>query len=104
VRTSAGPLTLLTSSATPALFIGMTDNFPFVVYVDPPAPNVITLTRVGGGPTMTVDNFTVEGGAGWRLVPTNTVFQFRVGGRLNVGPNQPTGTYNGSFNVTVTYF
>ncbi len=97
-------MTPLGGTVSAATFVGMTDNFPFWVDVDAPTPGSITLTRVGGGATMTVNNFTVEGGTGFRLVPTNTLFQFRVGGRLNVGANQMRGTYNGTFSVTVNYF
>lgn len=104
VRSVTGGVTPLGGTVSAAGFTGMTDAFPFWVYVNAPTPATITLNRVGGGATMTVNNFTVQGGVGWRLVPTNTVFTFRVGGRLNVGANQMTGTYNGTFSVTVDYF
>jgi spore coat protein U-like protein len=83
-------------------------------------PTTITLTRVGGTQTMTVDNVTLDstpdlvfvGGNGnglgngnrrYEIVPNNGIFDFRIGGRLNVGPNQLGGTYNGTFVVTVQY-
>ena len=84
-------------------FTGMTDAFPFFVLIANP-PASVTLNRVGGGATMTVTNLNISGGAGLRFIPTNTVFTFTVGGRLNVGANQMQGLYLGTFAITVTYF
>jgi hypothetical protein len=77
-------------------------------------PTTITLTRVGGGATMTVSNLTLDTtpdllpiGNGnnrrWEIQPASGIFDFRVGGTLTVGPNQAGGTYNGTFVVTVQY-
>lgn len=83
-------------------------------------PTTITLTRVGGGATMTVDSLTLDttpdllfiGGNGngngngnrrYQIVPNDGIFDFRIGGRLNVGANQAGGVYNGTFVVTVQY-
>jgi hypothetical protein len=104
IRSSTGGVTLVGGTVSAAAFTGMTDAFPFWVDVDAPTPASITLTRIGGGPTMTVNNFVVEGNTGFRFVWLNSVFNFRVGGRLNVAANQAPGTYNGTFSVTVNYF
>ena len=77
-------------------------------------PTAITLTRAGGGATMVVNNLALDPtpdlvpiGNGnsrrWEIQPDNGVFDFRVGGTLNVGANQPGGVYNGTFAVTVQY-
>ena len=66
-------------------------------------PNsAVTLTRVGGGGTMTVSNWTLDGATN-RKVPLNNAFTFAVGGRLNVAAGQPEGDYSGTFTVTVQY-
>jgi hypothetical protein len=81
-------------------------------------PTTVTLT--GPGANMTVTNFTLAtspdlafiGGNGnglgngnrrYQIQPTNGIFDFRVGGRLNVGANQLGGRYTGTFTVTVQY-
>lgn len=62
----------------------------------------VTLTRVGGTETMTVDTWTING-----LVLRNVVahesFEFKVGGTLHVGANQVEGSYIGQFDVTLNY-
>ena len=74
------------------------------------SPNTVTLT--GPGPSMTVTNLLIgpaptllqNGNSGnYRIQPANGIFWFTVGGRLNVGANQPSGTYSGAFSVTVDY-
>lgn len=63
-------------------------------------PNTVTLSN--GAETMTVSSFNRSG-------PTQLLLDaagnggFNVGARLNVGTNQPAGTYAGTFNVTVNY-
>ena len=103
-RTVTGGVTMAAGSVSSATFVGMSNPFGFLVNVGAPTPATITLNRVGGGATMTVTNFAVEGGTGLRFVPANTVLTFRVGGQLNVGANQAQGSYNGTFAITVTYF
>ncbi len=66
------------------------------------APNkAITIVRVGGTETMTVDNWTVTGGT--RNVVAKELFQFNVGGTLHVNANQAEGTYVGTFTVDIQY-
>lgn len=85
---------------SPAAFIGAgTRRAPVILRV----PNTpITLTRVGGTETMTVTNFTLDGPQ-TRLITPFEAYEFKVGGRLNVGANQSGGTYVGTFNVTAQY-
>ncbi len=74
------------------------------------SPSVISLT--GPGPAMTVDNFLIGpeatlqqigGSPNYRIIAANGVFWFSVGARLNVGANQPAGTYSGTFTATLDY-
>lgn len=69
----------------------------------------VTLTRAGGGGTMTaslVRAATTSGGGiallGGTLLPSG-VQTYYVGGTLNVGANQPAGDYSGTFQLTVNY-
>jgi len=64
--------------------------------------SAVTLTRVGGTETMTVDTWTING-ALTRNVVAHEVFTFQVGGTLHVGANQVEGTYLGTFDVTLNY-
>lgn len=73
-------------------------------------PSVINLT--GPGPAMTVDSFIIGpestlqqigGSQSYRIMAANGVFWFSVGARLNVGANQPAGTYSGTFTATLDY-
>lgn len=68
-----------------------------------------TLTRIGGGATMTVSQLRtnavlfVFNGSDPRIVPANGFLDVRFGGQLNVGANQPDGEYVGTFAVTIDY-
>ena len=82
-------------------------------------PSTVTLTGPGGA-TMLADNFTLGlapdltfiGGNGHGLGNGNRryqinsptgIFTFRLGARLNVGANQASGVYTGTFAVTAQY-
>ena len=66
------------------------------------APNkAITVVRVGGTETMTVDNWSVTGGT--RNVVAKELFQFNVGATLHVNANQVEGVYVGTFTVDIQY-
>jgi hypothetical protein len=98
--TTAGGVTLGPGPTRPARFTGAgTRNAPMIIRL-PKDP--ITLTRVGGTETMTVSNWTTDGPT-TRQIDAFEAFEFRVGGRLNVGANQADGIYVGSFDVTVIY-
>jgi spore coat protein U-like protein len=64
-------------------------------------PNSVTITN--GSETMTVNGFTRSGGTSQLNLDAAGNGTFTVGARLNVGANQPAGTYAGTFNVTVNY-
>lgn len=67
------------------------------------------LTRAGGGATMTIDQISINaaafiyGDTAVRVIPDNRTLDIRFGGRLRVAANQPEGTYEGTFAVTVDY-
>lgn len=59
-----------------------------------------------GGNTMVVDQFnlrTLGGGLTENITMTGTNTAIPVGGRLNVGAGQATGTYTGAVTVTATF-
>lgn len=97
--TTTGGVTPLGGTPNAAIFYAVgTLNRLFIVQI----PNgSITLTNGSGG-TMTVSNWTSNGPVNRNLGPTG-VAVIRVGGRLNVGANQASGTYSGTFTVTVVY-
>lgn len=57
--------------------------------------------QANGHAQMTVTDFTYSDGAG--TLNESGTQSFTVGGTLQVGPNQDTGNYTGSFDVTVEY-
>jgi spore coat protein U-like protein len=110
-RSATGGATLAGGLVGRASFTGMTGGFGLVQVVVPTAP--VTLTRPGGGSMIaTLTLGTVPGlpilalGPNNRvhLIGTGTVFNFAVGGTLNVGANQPSGVYTGTFTVTANYY
>ena len=98
--TTTGTITPVGTTAHPATFTA-TGSKNSVVNIKIPIA-AVTLTRVGGGGTMTVTNWTLDGKAS-RKFPLNSAFDFNVGGTLNVGAGQPDGDYLGTFTVTVQY-
>lgn len=72
-----------------------------VVHIRAPK-KAITLTRVGGTETMTVDTFTISG-SDTRNVVAKEPFAFSIGGTLRVGNNQAEGLYVGTFDIDLQY-
>lgn len=100
VRTTTGGATAYGGAVSAGKFAGLSDD-PSHLKIDVPNGG-ITLTRVGGGASMIVNNFTINGNKNdW--VTTDEVFTFNVGARLNVGAFQMTGVYTGTYTVTVNY-
>jgi len=68
-----------------------------------------TLTRVGGGATMSVSQLRTNcvliclPGYDPRIVAQDGLLDVRFGGQLNIGANQPDGEYVGSFAITIDY-
>jgi hypothetical protein len=65
-----------------------------------PAP--ITLTRIGGGATMAMDQLRVNAGPNKSIGAAGTL-TFYAGGRLQVGGGQMPGVYEATFAVSVDY-
>lgn len=98
--TTAGGVTATGMATSAATFLGAgSRNAPYQIRI-PSKP--ITLTRVGGTETMTVTNWTLDGPTN-RKIGANEAFQFGVGAQLSVAANQASGTYVGTFDVTVHY-
>lgn len=70
-------------------------------------PSSITITQSvqsGTPATMTVTSLaSTLGGSNNGVLDVNGANSFNVGGTLNVGASQATGSYSGAFNVTVSY-
>lgn len=98
--TTTGPVTKVGTTAHAATFTATGSRNSIVIIRVP--NSAVTLTRVGGGGTMTVSNWTLDGTIN-RRIPQNNAFNFSVGGTLNVGAAQPDGDYVGTFTVTVLY-
>ena len=99
-RTAAGGAQLAGSVYSAATFaLQQTGSWwPWVRVTLPSGP--VTLTRAGGGATMTVDSFETNcNGTGIFSCPTMP-FTLYVGARLNVSANQMPGVYSGTFGVT----
>jgi hypothetical protein len=101
-RTVAGSVTAVGSGYGAAHFATAGEPNQHINVKLPRQP--VTLTRIGGGATMTADAFARSG------TPPNAVrldaggqFDFYVGATLDVGASQPPGTYVGTFDVEVTY-
>lgn len=76
-----------------------------------------TTQLTGPGAPMTLSNLTIDASPDlsptilqavgipiYRINPASGIFDFRVGGRLQVNANQAPGIYTGTFNVTYDYF
>jgi len=116
VRTTAAGVTAAGGTVSAAAFVvsdTTTGNPKFYVQL----PVSATITRAGGGATMTVTNFTANVAAGCvSLVAapppgppggcpnSNQNYVLNVGGQLNVAASQMTGSYTGTFLVSVHRF
>lgn len=109
-RTSTGGVTLASGNGQPASFAGMGARGQRVSLRV--SANTITLTRIGGTQTMTMNNFTINSSPASTLSTTprnfviaapTGVFNFNVGATLRVGANQMPGKYRGQFTVTLIY-
>jgi hypothetical protein len=109
-RTRTGGTILPLDVGQPASFAGMGARGQRVSLRV--SANTVTLTRVGGTQTMTMNTFTINSSPATTLTTTprnftiaapTGVFNFNVGATLNVGANQTAGTYRGQFTVTLIY-
>ena len=100
-RSVTGGVSPLGGQFGPASFAGAASRFSLVFIQQPAAP--VVLTRSGGTQTMQISALTVQNPRLF-LINGRQVFEFNVGGTLQVGANQAQGSYVGTFNVTVNYF
>lgn len=106
-RSAGGAVALVGTTAQRAMFQGTGGLILITVTGD----NSVTLTRAGGGGTMTASlvRAMVSSGGGITLLgPSVTLLPsgvqtYYVGGTLNVDANQPAGDYSGTFTLTVNY-
>jgi len=110
-RTATGGVQLAAGAAPqPASFAGRGSRNQLVsIQV---TSNTRTLTRVGGGDTMTMDTFIIGSTPtaqltttplSFRITNTNGLFAFPIGATLRVKARQTPGTYTGTFSVTLNY-
>lgn len=101
-RTATDPTLLLTLAAggrTPqaaGFSVKGEKNLSYTVNIDASA----TLTRAGGGGTMTINTFQHNSTGTLDASGEDT---FNVGADLTVGANQASGVYEGTYTVTVAY-
>lgn len=110
-RTRTGGVRLATGpSVQPAAFAGR-GSFNQRVAISV-SNNSVTLNRIGGGGTMTMDTFIIgstptaaltTSPLAFRIATTSGIFQFPVGATLRVRANQAPGNYVGTFAVTLQY-
>lgn len=98
--TTTGGVQRLGGAPHAARFAGSTSSSAVVIIRVP--NRGVTLTRVGGTQTMTLDNFTLDGQSKRDMAQAG-VFEFKVGGRLRVSAGQAEGVYTGTFEVTIQY-
>jgi hypothetical protein len=98
-RTSNGGLTLIAAGNVSNAADFSIQGYPNATFtID--LPNSIQITS--GGDNMTVDNFVSSLGSNSTLSAQGEA-NLSVGATLNVGGNQASGLYTGSFDVVVAY-
>ncbi len=109
VRTTAGAVVAAGGTVSRALFTFVGTPGRVVTLGLSPSPT-ITITRVGGTETMTINQVRVSANGGTpqpvgpnHTLPPTGIFLLGVGGRLNVNANQVGGDYAGTFTVTINY-
>ena len=109
-RTATGGARLAGTGAQPAAFAGYGfQNQTVTISVNSNTPVV---RRVGGSETMQFDTFIIgstptaqltTAPLAFRIASSTGMFAFPVGATLRVGARQPSGTYTGSFSITLNY-
>lgn len=100
-RSASGGVVLVSSNAGAAAQFTVSGDPNFTYAITLPANGTVTLGD-GAGHSMSVSNFTSSPSLTGQLSGGGSQ-QLSVGATLNVGNNQPTGAYSGSFIVTVNY-
>jgi hypothetical protein len=102
-RSRSGGVILMNSAGTGSAAFTLTtlngSGASKAVIVSLPGDGVVSLSN--GQLSMPVRNFVSGSGTVFTLTPAGAVLN--VGATLTVAPNQPAGSYSGSFQVTVNY-
>lgn len=100
-RSAGGGVVLVSSNAGAAAQFSVSGDPNFTYAITLPADGTVALSD-GAGHSMNASNFTSSPSLTGQLSGAGNQ-QLSVGATLNVGNNQPTGAYSGSFIVTVDY-
>ena len=100
VMTTTGGVAFLSGFPYAAQFEAVSPVKGVVIIRIPNKP--ITITRVSGTETMTIDTWTLSGNSR-RTVAAQEPFAFKIGGTLRIGANQAEGLYVGTFDVDIQY-
>lgn len=65
--------------------------------------NISDGTLSSGDNSMTIDTFTTDSNPASNTTNVSGTVTLNVGANLNVGADQPSGTYNGTYVVTISY-
>jgi spore coat protein U-like protein len=99
-RTHNGGVELVASISGAASFnISGAANTPYTVTL----PGTDTIKISSGSDTMQIHSFSVSSTSSSPRIGSDGKDTFNVGGKLEVGENQPAGNYTGTFIVTVAY-
>lgn len=98
-RSSTPGITLRSGSAVTAASFTVTGSNNSTYTITLPANNTVVITS--GGNTFTLTNFTCSAPLTGRLGPGNTTLTFTVGATAMVTSSPASGSYSGTFNVTV---
>ncbi len=108
VRTSTNGIILVGNTQTPALFAGDGSSGQLVDIslgantinvTGPGAPMQVNTFVIGSTPTAILSPTPLR----FRIGSATGIFAFPVGATLNVGANQATGTYTGTWSITLQY-
>jgi hypothetical protein len=99
-RSASGGVTVLPSGTWTAASFRVTGDALTTYSITLPPDGVVQLTS--GSNSMAVNNFTSNPALSGDLGASGAQ-TVNVGATLNVGINQPTGAYSGTFTVTVNY-
>ena len=99
-RTSSGSVVLLLSGSWSAASFSVSGDTGATYAITLPANGIVTLTS--GANTMAVNNFTSSPASTGQLGAGGSQ-ALKVGATLSVGSNQASGSYSGSFVVSVDY-
>lgn len=100
ICSAGGNVIIVVSNCATAGFT-ITGDPNFTYSIDLPADNFVILTGPGGD--MTITHFTGDPEGANGVLSAGGSQNLSVGGTLNVGNNQASGNYSGTFTVIVNY-